>query len=338
MPESLATIVIPNYNGMRFLPRLMASLAAQTRRDFNVCVVDDGSSDGSVAYLREHCPAVRVLVNERNLGFAGTCNAGIRSSSTPIVALLNNDTHCDPAWFEQAVRPFDEPTVGAVASLVVLADPPHRIDTAGDVYSVAGGALKRLHGQPIERARDVPIETFSPCGASAFYRRAALAQVGLLDESFVSYYEDVELGFRLQWAGWRCVLARESICYHHLNSSYSPGGWTMRFNSSRNAEIVWWAHMPPPLRWKYLPAHVLFLLLQGAAETFRGRMRSWVAGKWAAWQARDLIRAKRAADRGFAQIRELDMEARLETDWWGLIVQPQLRKLSWRWWMDRRRS
>ncbi len=332
MPAA-AAIVIPNYNGARFLPPLFESLHRQSRRDFEVIVVDDASGDGGADWLRAARPDVRLIVNPHNVGFAATCNAGLRAADAPVVALLNNDTTVDPRWFERALHRFDDPRVGSVASLVLRADPPHPIDSAGDVFSVAGGASKRLHGAPAARAAELPADTFSACAASAFYRRAALDRVGLLDEQFVSYYEDVELGFRLQWAGWRCVLAADSICYHRLSASHDPRGWTMHFHSARNAEIVWRALLTARQRRRYLAAHLAFLTLQCAAETLRGRGRPFLAGKWAALRAGDWVRDKRAAVARLARVSEAELNARLERRWWRLHVAPRLAKLlrgTWR--------
>jgi len=326
MGEPAATIIIPNYNGFAFLPRLLDSLAAQTRNDFAVCVVDDGSTDASVEWLKTR-PEVRLMVNLANLGFAGTCNAGLRAAASPFVCLLNNDTHLDPRWFEAAMRPFGESAIAAVQSLILLAEPPHLIDSAGDLYTTAGGAVKRLHKHPREAAAALPADCFSCCGASAFFRKAALDHSGLLDEAFGSYYEDVELGFRLHLAGWRCVLAPDSICYHHLNASYKPDGWAMHFNSARNAEIVWWAHMPDRLRWKHLLDHLAFLFLQFGAEILNRRAAAFVAGKRAAWRSRDLVRLIRAADRDRTRVSDDHIEAVLRADWWNLLVRPRLSKL-----------
>lgn len=328
MSETQATVVIPNYNGRRFLPRLMASLADQTERRFDVIVVDDGSADDGVSYLGEAWPDVQVICNPRNLGFAGTCNAGIRAAATPFVVLLNNDTHLDPAWMAEGLRPFADAGVGAVASLVLLADAPHPVDTAGDVYSVAGGAVKRGHLGPREAAEGLPAEVFSPSGVSAFYRREALDRVGLLDERFVSYYEDVDLGFRLAWAGYRCRFAPRSVCFHHLSSSYSSTGWGYHFNSARNAEIVWWANLPRRLRWRYLPAHVAFSLMQCGHKVLQGVGPAYVCGKMAALGRLGHIAAKRRQVRSIRTVGDADLAARLERDWWGLHVRARRRAVD----------
>lgn len=320
MPEPIATIIIPNHNGMGYLPRLLNSLAAQFERRHIVIIVDDTSKDASVAYVREQWPCVRLICNELNLGFAGTCNVGLRAASTPYVVLLNNDTHVDENWLAEGLAAFDAEDVGSVASLVVLADPPHLIDTAGDVYSVVGGALKRNHLQPRDTAESLSRDCFSPSGASAFYRREAVEKVGLLDESFESYYEDVDLGFRLAWAGYRCRFAPRSVCYHHLSSSYSPKGWRYHFNSARNAEIVWRANVPDALQGRYASARRWFLLIQGTNKLRQGCFRAWRAGRKAASDLSELIASKRSR----LPIGDADAAARIESrlvhDWWSLHV------------------
>lgn len=318
MVTPAATIVIPNFNGLRFLPRLMTSLAAQSDPRGCVIVVDDMSSDDSVAYLRREWPSVRLIENEANLGFAGACNVGMKAADTPFVVLLNNDTHLDEDWLAEGLRPFEAPDVGAVASLVLLAEAPHPIDTAGDVFSVAGGAVKRGHLSPREIADTFDSQVLSACGASAFYRREAVEAVGYLDESFQSYYEDVDLGLRLAWAGYQCVFAPRSICYHYLSSSYSPTGWRYHYNSARNAEIVWWADLPARLRWRYLPAHLCFLALQAANKLRQGCLKPYLAGKLASLGCRSLIRRKREEISHYAVVSSSEMATKLRRDWWRL--------------------
>lgn len=318
MAAPLATVIIPNYNGRTFLPKLLESLAAQRGVEFAICVVDDASRDDSAAFLQGQWPSVQLIRNDRNVGFAASCNVGLRAATTPFVVLLNNDTHVAPDWLVEGLRPFDEPDVGSVASLALLADPPHFIDTAGDVFSVAGGAVKRMHLCPRESAEGLDAAPFSPSGVSAFYRREALEQVGLLDEQFESYYEDVDLGFRLAWAGYRCEFAPRSVCYHHLSASYHPRSWRYHYNSARNAEIVWWSHMPR--RARYLAAHFPFLAMQLVHKTWQGVGPAYVAGKMAALGHLGHIVQKRQASVGRASAPASKIEERLIRDWWELHV------------------
>jgi GT2 family glycosyltransferase len=318
MASPLATVIIPNYNGRRFLPDLMASLQTQRGIEFTTLVIDDASTDESVGYMRAEWPRVQVIVNAKNAGFAASCNVGIRAATTPYVVLLNNDTHVAPNWLIEGLKPFDDPDVAAVASLALLADEQNCVDTAGDVYSVAGGAVKRCHLQPRESPEGLTAPPFSASGVSAFYHREAVMQVGLLDERFESYYEDIDLGFRLAWAGYRCAFAPRSICYHHLSASYHPSSWRYHFNSSRNAEIVWWSHMPRRLR--YFPAHVAFLAMQLAHKTWQGVGPAYVAGKFAALARAGHILDKRRTSVKRAARLASQVEERLVHDWWSLHV------------------
>lgn len=320
MADPIATVIIPNYNGMRYLPRLIDSLNAQTESRFEVMIVDDCSNDDSVAYIRQCGGRVRLITNEQNRGFAGTCNSGMRAARTPFVILLNNDTHVDPNWLAEGLRAFNAEDIASVASLVVLAEPPHLIDTAGDVYSVAGGAVKRNHLMPRETADSLSRDCFSASGASAFFRRDCVEQVGFLDETFESYYEDVDLGFRLAHAGYRCRFAPQSICFHHLSSSYSPTSWRYHFNSARNAEIVWQADMPPALQQKHRLARCVFLTLQGANKLRQGCFRAWYAGRRAAKSSSALVARKRLQCKANDAARIALIESRLVDDWWGLHV------------------
>ena len=320
MSDTLATIIIPNYNGARFLPALLQSLRHQTDRRFEVLIVDDGSSDDGPGLIQTDFPEVALIRNEKNLGFAGTCNVGIAATQRKFVALLNNDTTVDSNWFAAALAGFDDERVASVASLVLLAEPPHAIDSAGDVYSIVGGALKRGHLQPRAVADRMPPTCFSACGASAFYRRATLKEVGPLDADFTSYYEDVDLGFRLAWAGHQCRFVPTSICYHHLSASYSPRGWNYHFNSARNAEIVWQANLPLALRRRFAQSRRAFLTMQGMNKMRQGVWRAYAAGRKAGKAAVVQIERKREQIERIARVGDNEIEARLVRDWFGLHV------------------
>lgn len=328
MTDTLATVIIPNYNGRRFLPRLLESLAAQTEQRFRTVVVDDASTDDGVVYLRSDWPQVQLIQNQRNTGFAAACNVGLRTATTPFVVLLNNDTYVDTNWLAEGLHPFDDDRIGAVASLTLLADEPNRVDTAGDVYSVAGGAMKRCHLQQRESVEQLSADAFSPSGVSAFYRTSVVMQAGGLDERFESYYEDVDLGFRIAAMGYRCAFAPRSICYHHLSASYSPKSWRYHYNSARNAEVVWWANMPLALRWRYLPAHLAFLLMQGGHKLIQGAGLAWLAGKLSFFGHLAHIAEKR---RRLAELRRIDtaqLADRLVRNWWSLHVASRTRSRS----------
>jgi GT2 family glycosyltransferase len=198
-----AAVVVPNWNGRRWLPGLLDSLAAQTRPPDGVLVVDNGSTDGSLDLLRER--GVRALALGRNTGFAFAANRGIEAVDAEAVALVNTDVVLDPRWLERALaRLQGDPGLGSVATKMVLLDRPDVVDDAGDELRRDGVAHQRGHGRPDDGRWDAPGEAFSACAGAALYRRAAVLAAGGFDERLFSYLEDVDLGLRLRLAGWRC--------------------------------------------------------------------------------------------------------------------------------------
>jgi GT2 family glycosyltransferase len=175
-------IIVLNYNGRSFLGPCLAALRLQTFRDFQTLVVDNGSTDGSVAYLHECYPEVSRLALPSNLGFCGGNNRGVEATAGEYVALLNNDTEAAPSWLQSLVEALDRfPEVGFCASRMVRLDDPLTIDTAGDVFYTHGVGGKRGNGEPSERYAE-PRKVFGACAGAAIYRRSMLQRTGLLDE------------------------------------------------------------------------------------------------------------------------------------------------------------
>jgi GT2 family glycosyltransferase len=229
-----AAVVIPNFNGARWLPGVLDSVAAQTLAPADVLVVDDGSADGSLALLAERYPHVRVLACPVNGGFARAANAGIAAVSTEAVALVNTDVVLDPGWLERAVAALGAaPRAAAVATKMLdLADPGVLYD-AGDVLRRDGVCEQRGRFERDAGRYDAPGEVFSACAGAALYRRAAVRAVGGFDERFGTYLEDVDLGLRLQLAGWRCRWEPRAVARHAGGGSsgalrHGPGAWVQR--------------------------------------------------------------------------------------------------------------
>jgi GT2 family glycosyltransferase len=241
------SVIIPNLNGVSLLGDCLSSLERQTLRDFETIVVDNGSSDRSVEFLRTAFPWVRTIVeNPVNLGFARACNQGIEVSRGRLLALLNNDTEADPAWLEQLVGAVDEnPEAGMFASKTLFFDRRDVIDTAGHLIYPDGlnrgrGRLEVDRGQ-YDRATDV----FFPSGAAALYRREMIDEIGLFDEHHFAYGDDTEIGIRARLAGWTCVFVPGAIVYHKYSvttGEYSPA---KVFLVERNRIWIVWKYFPP---------------------------------------------------------------------------------------------
>jgi GT2 family glycosyltransferase len=261
-----------------------------------VIVADDASTDGTANWLSNAYPEVRVISLERNGGFCAAANAGIAAAHGRFIQILNNDTEVTAGWIEEGLAPFADPTVGSVAPLVLVRSEPSRVDSAGDAYSLAGWPTKRGHGEARHAYSHRPLEeVFGASGSSAFYRSAALRKVGGYDPLLGSYYEDIDLAFRLRWAGYRCVFAARSLIYHDISATYDHKSPALQRRMARNAEIVFWANMPRQILLLAIAPHLMLIAAQGILRLIRGRLRPFVLGKCDAFRAWGEIKGRRAA-------------------------------------------
>lgn len=283
-PAPLASIIIPNWNGAAHLPTCLESLRRQSfDGNFEVILVDNGSTDGSLDLLA-HYAEVQVMALGENRGFTGACNVGMRAARGAFVILLNNDTEADPRWLEEVIAAFGRhPEAGLIASKMLLFDRRDTFHTAGDFYRVDGipgnrGVWQRDVGQ-----YDLEEFVFSACGGSAAYRRAMLDDVGLLDEDFFFSCEDIDLAWRAQLRGWRCVYAPRAVVYHKLSAT--GGTTTASFYNGRNYIYLlikdypgdlWRAHWRDILKAQLRITTEALRAWRGAAA--RARLRGQLAG------------------------------------------------------------
>jgi GT2 family glycosyltransferase len=218
------SVVLTNYNGRALLECVLPSLQAQTFRPFTTVVVDDCSSDDSVAYLREHWPEVTVIELPRNRGVTAAMNVALGASRTELVGLFNNDTELAPGCLAELVAELDRsPRLGSVTPKMLDFVEREVIDGAGDLLNWRGGGWRRGHGERDAGQYDHLQEIFAACGGAAIYRRAALDEVGELDESYHAYYEDIDWGFRAQLAGFRCGYVPSAVLYHRGSATLGRG-------------------------------------------------------------------------------------------------------------------
>jgi GT2 family glycosyltransferase len=202
---SAPTVVIPNWNGARWLPGCLASLEAQTLQPAQVVVVDNGSTDGSLKLLRTRYPSVRVLKLGGNTGFAFAANFGIEAVRTETIALVNTDVELAPDWIKRTSRALDEhPEAASVACKMLDLGDPGLVYDAGDVLRRDGACVQRGRFCRDDGRYDQPGEVFAACAGAALYRRDAVLSAGGFDDRFFAYLEDVDLGLRLRLAGHTC--------------------------------------------------------------------------------------------------------------------------------------
>ncbi|MCD7820239.1 MAG: glycosyltransferase family 2 protein, partial [Lachnospiraceae bacterium] len=209
-----ATIVIPNLNGINYLGPCLDSLMRQSRQDFSIVLIDNGSQDSSVEFVKTHYPEVIIRRFEQNEGFCRAVNEGIRMSSTPYVILLNNDTVCADTFVEEMVRAIDHtPGAFSCAAKIVQMQDPERMDDAGDFYCAFGWAYALGKGKPAgnyNRKREI----FASCAAAAIYRREVFDETGLFDEAHFAYLEDIDVAYRARIAGYRNYYAPAALVRH----------------------------------------------------------------------------------------------------------------------------
>ncbi|MGC2064150.1 MAG: glycosyltransferase family 2 protein [Thermodesulfovibrionales bacterium] len=209
------SVIIANLNGEQYLPDCLQALSEQTFRDFEVIVVDNGSTDGSLEFLRKNYPSVRVIALEKNTGFAGGNNRGFEASSAEFVATLNNDTIADRGWLEALYGAAEaDRTIGMVASKIFLGREGGEIDSAGMLLYPDGMSRQRGHGEEDNGQFDGIREVLFPSACAALYRHEMLKETGYFDEDFFSYCEDTDLGLRGRLAGWKAVLAPQATVRH----------------------------------------------------------------------------------------------------------------------------
>jgi GT2 family glycosyltransferase len=252
-------VIVPNWNGQHHLEQCLSTLLGQTYPEFEIVVIDNGSTDGSVAMMRERFPQVRVITNAENVGFARANNQGILATDTPFVATLNNDTRSESTWLEEMIRAMEMSVeVGMVAAKVLYMDPPHLIDSAGIEVDRVGYAWNRHNGRPDSHQEREPYGVFGPSAAAALYRRHMLDDVGLFDESYFAYYEDTDLAWRAQLMGWRCLYAPAARVYHvHSATSRRQGSPFKRYFLVRNKTWTTFKNYPAPTVWLNLPVILL---------------------------------------------------------------------------------
>ena len=213
-----------SYDGRHLLEVILPSLARQRFRDFEVLVVDNGSRDDTVAWLREHWPQVQIVSLAENVGVTAALNVCARSGRGDLVALLNNDLELEPDCLGELVAALREyPQAGWGGAKLRDFEQRDVLDGAGDVFTWAATGGRRGHGERDAGQYDEPRAIFGACGGAALYRRATLAQVGEFDEDFFAFYEDVDWNLRAQLAGFSCRYVPSAVVYHMGSATIGRG-------------------------------------------------------------------------------------------------------------------
>ncbi|HUD06353.1 MAG TPA: glycosyltransferase family 2 protein [Candidatus Saccharimonadales bacterium] len=273
------TVVVPNWNGEQYLTECINSLINQTLKP-SITIVENGSRDGSLELIKTKYPELGLVINKTNLGFAGGVNSGIRKAineGTQFVALLNNDAVADKDWLKCLVLQIVADEKVGITTCKFIDIDGKRIDSTGDFYSVWGLPFPRSRGEKVDDSKNLSTDIFAASGGASLYRVSMLNQIGLFDEDFFAYYEDVDISFRAQLSGWKVKYVSESIAYHRIGATSTKIKGFTTYQTMKNLPWLLLKNVPGSQLWKVLPRfNVAYLSFYLSAIR---RHQSWFATK-----------------------------------------------------------
>ena len=242
---SKVSVIIPNYNGLKYIKGCLDSLDRQSFENFETIIVDNASQDGSCEFISENYPQIKLLSLKENYGFSKAVNEGIKASNCEYVVLLNNDTEVEESWLENLVNCIEkDEKIFSCCSKMVRFSERDKIDDAGDEYNILGWAYKRGDGATINKYNKSE-RVFSSCAGAAIYRRKVFEEIGYFDEDFFAYMEDVDISYRANIHGYKNVYCSDALVYHigSATSGSKYNSFKVRL-ASRNNIYVFLKNMP----------------------------------------------------------------------------------------------
>jgi len=295
--DSVAIVVL-NWNGMGDTFDCIASLSKQTYMNFTIVLIDNGSTEHGTNHkldeLKTKYPdQLHIIRNQKNDGFAGGVNIGIRYAlehNFTYVALFNNDAVANPNWLSALVTAAKEHKSAITTGLLLHAD-GKTIDSTGDWYSIWGLPFPRDRNQLVSIASKSGF-VFGATGGASLYRSELFKEIGLFDESFFAYYEDVDISFRAQLAGYKVYYTNEAVAYHKQGASSSKISGFGTYQTFKNLPMLFWKNVPSRLLWtigiRFFIAYKLMLTKALLGSNRSSALRGW--GKSVALLVPTLIR------------------------------------------------
>jgi GT2 family glycosyltransferase len=273
----LVSVIIVAWNSKKHLAACLGCLLMQTLGEFEIILVDNGSEDGALDELRDKYPSPDLCIHRlsSNLGFAAANNIGAHLAQGRWLALLNADAFPEADWLEKLLQAAEQnPEFTAFSSRQIQYNAPHLLDGAGDSYHITGLAWRRFYNRGVQEYGLETEEVFSACPAAALYSREEFLELGGFDEDYFSYFEDVDLGFRIRLSGGKCLYVPQAVVHHVGSASTGKRSDFSVYYGYRNMIWTLVKNMPSPLIWLFLPLHaatlfffVLYLTLRGQGKT-----------------------------------------------------------------------
>jgi GT2 family glycosyltransferase len=314
----VVSVIIVVWNSKAYLSTCLNKLVRQTFQDFEVILIDNGSNDSALEELEEGYPSLRLIIKrlESNHGFAAANNIGARLAHGRWLALLNADAFPEPDWLENLIKSVEDyPEYSCFSSRQIQANTPELLDGTGDSYHVSGMAWRRNIDYPSNQFGRRIEEIFSPCAAAALYLREAFLKAGGFDEDFFSYFEDVDLGFRLRLHGHRALYVPAAVVHHVGSVTFGMNSDFSLYHSHRNLVWTFFKNMPTRLFLKYLPAHIFANLMYLLYYTISGRGKVLWKAKWDAIYNLSLFLGKRKEIQKARTATDAELLSSMERGW-----------------------
>ena len=278
------TIIIPSFNGQHLLAECLPAVMSQSYSDFDVIVIDNGSDDGTVIWLKNEFPQVHIIENKVNKGFSAAVNQGIEGSKTPYICTLNNDVVVEADWIQNLVNATAaDPEVGMCASKLLFFHKPSIINSSGICVDRAGIVWDREGGTDESQRLDEALGVFGPCAGAALYRRDMLDKIGLFDEEYFAYFEDVDLAWRARATGWKCAYVDTAIGYHHHSATSVNGSRFKDFQLGKNKVRLILKNYPFNTLWWYIPILLIYDIMAVGYQLAVHKTFQTLRGRWVGW-------------------------------------------------------
>ncbi len=252
-------IVVLNWNGKDSITACLDSLLSQSI-DLKIILVDNGSVDGSLEFIKDHYTDIELIINPINVGFAAGVNQGINKAielGMEFVALLNNDAVADKSWLGNLVKSLDDNKSVGIATCKFISLDKSFLDSTGDLYTIWGLPYPRGRKEPVSSAYDSLVDIFGASGGASLYRVSMLKEIGLFDNDFFAYYEDVDISFRAQLAGWKVKFVPNALAYHQIGATSSKIKGFTTYQTIKNLPWVVTKDVPIGLMFMILPRFLL---------------------------------------------------------------------------------
>lgn len=255
----LLSIIVVVWNNLEYLSFCLECLKKQVFQNYELVLIDNGSRDDATIVVEREYRFANLQTKKlpQNIGFAAANNIGVRMAQGEWIVLLNADAFPEPDWLKKLVEAAEmHPEYAAFSSRQISANATEFLDGAGDAYHGSGMAWRNYIGYPAAQYGQESREVFSPCAAAAMYLRDAFLEVGGFDEDLFSYYEDVDLGFRLRLAGYKAYYVADAVVHHVGSATFGLQSDFAFYHVHRNLVWVFLANMPSPYHVLFLPQHI----------------------------------------------------------------------------------